>query len=111
MPSDGAMKTLMSISHVRTEMMEARCPAVAELFDARRGGWPGLYPGRIEVVVSDRRSAACWRSTCASGLAHARALPDGRPAPGGAVLPDLVGKISTRRTCAIAALGVAAKVS
>jgi ion channel POLLUX/CASTOR len=58
-PSDvRVMKTLMSIArHVRSELGEAqKTPlVVAELFDARREQIAkSLYPGRIEVVVSDR---------------------------------------------------------
>jgi len=51
------MKTLMSIArHVRSELGDAPPPlVVAELFDARREQLAkSLYPGRIEVVVSDR---------------------------------------------------------
>jgi hypothetical protein len=57
-PSDvRVMKTLMSIArHVRSELVDAPPPlVVAELFDARREELAKtLYPGRIEVVVSDR---------------------------------------------------------
>jgi hypothetical protein len=58
-PSDvRVMKTLMSIArHVRSELGEGqKTPlVVAELFDARREELAKtLYPGRIEVVVSDR---------------------------------------------------------
>lgn len=57
-PSDvRVMKTLMSIArHVRNDMSEDAMPlVVAELFDARREEVAkSLYPGRIEVVVSDR---------------------------------------------------------
>lgn len=57
-PSDvRAMKTLMSIArHLRTELGDAPLPlVVAELFDSRREELAkALYPGPIEVVVSDR---------------------------------------------------------
>lgn len=51
------MKTLMSIArHLLSELGEAPLPlVVAELFDSRREALAkALYPGRIEVVVSDR---------------------------------------------------------
>lgn len=57
-PSDvRVMKTLMSIArHVRSELPDAVPPlVVAELFDERREQLAkSLYPGRVEVVVSDR---------------------------------------------------------
>jgi hypothetical protein len=57
-PSDvRAMKTLMSIArHVLRELGDAPLPLlVAELFDSRREELcKALYPGPIEVVVSDR---------------------------------------------------------
>jgi ion channel POLLUX/CASTOR len=57
-PSDvRAMKTLMSIArHVVSEIGEGPLPLlVAELFDSRREEiCKSLYPGPIEVVVSDR---------------------------------------------------------
>jgi hypothetical protein len=57
-PSDvRVMKTLMSVArHVQSELVDRPLPLiVAELFDARREAVAkSLYPGRIEVVVSDR---------------------------------------------------------
>jgi hypothetical protein len=58
-PSDvRVIKTLMSIArHVRSELSETmETPlVVAELFDARREEVAkAIYPGRVEVVVSDR---------------------------------------------------------
>lgn len=57
-PSDvRVMKTLMSVArHVQAELVDRPLPlVVAEIFDARREAVAkSLYPGRIEVVVSDR---------------------------------------------------------
>jgi len=57
-PSDvRAMKTLMSIArHLLSELGDAPLPlVVAELFDSRREELAkSLYPGPIEVVISDR---------------------------------------------------------
>jgi hypothetical protein len=57
-PSDvRVMKALMSVAHhARNELGDAPLPkVVAELFDARREAVAkSLYPGQIEVVVSDR---------------------------------------------------------
>jgi hypothetical protein len=74
-PSDvRVMKTLMSIArHVRSEMVDAPPPlVVAELFDARREELAkALYPGRIEIVVSDRLIGRMLAlSLRHAGLAH-----------------------------------------
>lgn len=74
-PSDvRAIKTLMSIArHVTTELRDAPLPlVVAELFDARREEIAKrLYPGRIEVLVSDRLIGRMLALNLRnSGLAH-----------------------------------------
>ncbi|HEY6876759.1 MAG TPA: hypothetical protein VI299_02025 [Polyangiales bacterium] len=74
-PSDvRAMKTLMSIArHVQSELRDAPLPlVVAELFDARREEIAKrLYPGRIEVLVSDRLIGRMLALNLRnSGLAH-----------------------------------------
>jgi ion channel POLLUX/CASTOR len=74
-PSDvRAMKTLMSIArHVQTELRDRELPlVVAELFDERREEIAKrLYPGRIEVLVSDRLIGRMLALNLRnSGLAH-----------------------------------------
>jgi Trk K+ transport system NAD-binding subunit len=74
-PSDvRAMKTLMSIArHVQSELRDSPLPlVVAELFDERREEIAKrLYPGRIEVLVSDRLIGRMLALNLRnSGLAH-----------------------------------------
>ncbi len=69
-----AMKTLMSIArHVQTELQGRELPlVVAEIFDERREEIAKrLYPGRIEVLVSDRLIGRMLALNLRnSGLAH-----------------------------------------
>jgi hypothetical protein len=117
-PSDvRVMKTLMSIArHVRAEMVEGPMPlVVAELFDARREEVAkALYPGRIEVVVSDRLIGRMLALNLRhAGLAHVyRELLfelSGQRV-GKMPLPEaLIGKTfheAVRTLCRIAVLGV-----